>query len=55
MTTEILVVPDERAHEVASIIRAGLNLVDVSADTRYNLLKWCDELAADLVLQRHSA
>jgi len=44
MAKEILVVPEDRLLEVIAIIRNGIKSTKiVSKDTKYNLLKWCDE------------
>lgn len=44
MARENLSVPEESLAEVIEVIRAGLEVaVEVSEDTRRNLLRWCDE------------
>jgi len=41
MATEILAVPEENLSEVIAVIRAGLKTVDVSSETRKQLVRWC--------------
>ena len=45
MAKEILAIPEENLFEVITVIRAGLNRVFVSRETRELLLQWCNEEA----------
>ena len=43
MAKEILAIPEEQLLEVVMVIRAGLQVVDVSRETFDELTKWCNE------------
>ena len=43
MALEILSIPEEQLLEVVTVIRAGLQVVDVSRETSDYLIKWCNE------------
>ena len=43
MASEVLTIPEEQLLEVVKVIRAGLQVVDVSRETLDNLIKWCNK------------
>lgn len=43
MAKEILAIPEEQLLEVVRVIRAGLQVVDVSRETFNELTKWCNK------------
>lgn len=43
MAKEILAIPEEALGEVIRVIRMGLEVADVSDDTRTALTLWCDD------------
>lgn len=43
MAKEILAIPEEQLLEVVKVIRAGLQVVDVSRETSDNLTNWCND------------
>jgi hypothetical protein len=43
MASEILAVPESSLAEVVAVIRAGLQAVEVSVETREALSNWCNE------------
>lgn len=42
MGKEVLAIPEENLREVILVIQIGLKHVDVSADTKSNLIAWCE-------------